>query len=256
MVEIQYLHQPRLSWGGAMVEVVEADGHPIDAAAFRKALIAWGREHPRPFPWRSTEDPYHILMAEVMLHRTQAPQVTPVYEQFIARYPDVPALARATKEELHDALYSLGLRWRIDLIQAMAAALIARFDGRVPHEKADLLSLLGVSEYIAGAVRCFTWNLTEPLMDTNTVRVVGRLFGLEIKDSSRRNRQFRELITALVDPNEPRVYNYALLDLAEQVCMKKRPPACGRCPVSSYCMCGTNALAERAADQGNQRSDG
>jgi len=239
-----------------MAEIIEAGGHMINTIAFRKALIAWGREHFRPFPWRLTKDPYRILMAEVMLHRTQASQVAPVYERFIERYPDMPELARATKEELHDALYSLGLHWRIDLIHEMAADLMTRFDGQVPHEKVALLSLPGVSEYIAGAVRCFAWNQPEPLIDTNTVRVVGRLFGLEIKDSSRRNRQFRGLIMALVDPNEPRAYNYALLDLAEQACMKKRPPACGRCPVLSYCVCGTNALAERAADQGGQRSDG
>ena len=235
---------------------VKAGDHTVDAVAFRKVLIAWGREHFRPFPWRLTEDPYRILMAEVMLHRTQAPQVVPVYERFVECYPDVPALAQASEEDLPDVLYSLGLRWRIDLIHEMATELMEHFGEQVPRKKADLLSLSGVSEYIAGAVRCFTWNLPEPLMDTNTVRVMGRLFGLEIKDSSRRNRQFRELITALVDPNEPRVYNYALLDLAEQVCMKKRPPACGRCPVSSYCMCGTNALTERAANQGSQGSDG
>jgi A/G-specific adenine glycosylase len=191
-----------------------------------------------------TEDPYRILMAEVMLHRTQAPQVAPVYERFITRYPNVPVLARAMRNELHDALYSLGLRWRIDLIHAMANELMTRFDGRVPGEKADLLSLPGVSEYIASAVRCFAWNLPEPLIDTNTVRVTGRLFGLEIKDSSRRNRQFRELITALVDPDQPRVYNYALLDLADQVCTKKRPPACARCPVQKCCLYGNSALAD------------
>jgi len=162
--------------------------------------------------------------------------VVPVYEYFIGHYPDVSALARATKEELHDALYSLGLHWRIDLIHEMAAELIGHFGGQVPRGKADLLSLPGVSQYITGAVRCFAWNQPEPLIDTNTVRVIGRLFGLEIKDSSRRNRRFRELITALVDPDEPRAYNYALLDLADEICMKKRPPECGRCPVQEWCV--------------------
>lgn len=222
---------------------VKAGGHIVEVVAFRKALIAWGRENFRPFPWRLTENPYRVLMAEVMLHRTQAPQVVPVYERFIERYPDVPSLAQATREELHEALYSLGLRWRIDLIHEMAIELIEHFSGQVPRQKADLLSLPGISEYIAGAVRCFAWNRPEPLIDTNTVRVVGRLFGLEIKDSSRRNRRFRKLITALVDLDEPRIYNYALLDLADQVCMKKRPPECGRCPVAEWCIYGTSVLA-------------
>lgn len=188
-----------------------------------------------------------------MLHRTQAPQVVPVYRRFIEQYPEVPVLAQATKEQLHQALYSLGLRWRIDLIYEMATELMARFNGKIPGEKTDLLSLPGVSEYIAGAVRCFAWNRPEPLIDTNTVRVVGRLFGLEIKDSSRRSRRFRELISALVDPEEPRVYNYALLDLADQMCMKKRLPGCGRCPVLLYCVHGPNALAKRVTSQWSQR---
>lgn len=221
-----------------MTEIIEAGDHTVDAVAFRRALITWGKEHFLRFPWRLTRDPYRILMAEVMLHRTQATQVVPVYERFVERYPDVPSLAWATREYLHDALYSLGLRWRIDLVYKMAAELMGRFEGKIPESREDLLSLPGVSEYIAGAVRCFAWNLPEPLLDTNTVRVVGRVFGLEIKESSRRNRRFRDLITALVDPDEPRAYNYALLDLANQVCMKKRLPECFRCPLQKRCMYG------------------
>lgn len=79
----------------------------------------------------------------------------------------------------------------------MVKVLNDRFEGQIPYKKADLMSLPGVSEYIASAVRCFAWNLPEPILDTNTVRVAGRLFGLEIKDSSRRNRQYRDLISTL-----------------------------------------------------------
>lgn len=242
------LHQSQLKCIAVMAEIVQTGDHTINAVTFRSALIAWGREHFRSFPWRQTEDPYLVLIAEVMLHRTQAPQVAPVYERFVERYPDVPALAQATKEELHSILYSLGLRWRIDLIHEMTAELMERFDGRVPESKAELLSLPGISDYIAGAVRCFVWNRAEPLVDTNTIRVIGRLFGLPIKDSSRRNRQFRELITALVDPDQPQIYNYALLDLADQICHKEREPACTQCPVLMYCVYGANVLRDQSVD--------
>lgn len=226
------------------IDFVKTENQTIDVVAFRRALVAWGREHFRPFPWRQTENPYAIMMAEVMLHRTQAPQVLPAYERLMGVCPDVPSLAQASKEELYGLLSSLGLQWRIDLIEVMAAELMTRFGGQVPRDKVDLLSLPGVSEYIASAVRCFAWNLPEPIIDTNTVRVVGRLFGLEIKDSSRRNRRFRELIAALVDPDEPRVYNYALLDLADRVCMKKKLPCCEHCPVAEWCMYGASKLAQ------------
>ena len=215
--------------------------HPLDPhelKRLRQKLISWGQKHFRPFPWRLTEDPYHILIAEVMLHRTQAIQVVPIYEQFIERYPTVPALAKARKHDLQSFLYPLGLRWRIDLIHKMSIDLMKHFNGEVPSERPDLLSLPGVSEYIAGAVRCFAWNLPDPIIDTNTVRVTGRLYGLTIKDSSRRNRRFLGLISTMVDPSAPRNYNYALLDLADQICTKKKPPECGRCPLLTWCSYG------------------
>lgn len=225
-----------------MAKIVEANNHSINIKAFHRTLIPWGRKYFRSFPWRHTENPYFILMAEMMLHRTQASQVVPIYEQFIKRYPHILTLAKAKRKTLHDVLYPLGLHWRIDLIHDMVNDLMMRFKGQVPREKDALLTLPGVSEYIASAVCCFAWNHRQPLIDTNTVRVIGRLFGLEIKDSSRRNRCFRELIAALVDPEEPRTYNYALLDLAERVCTKKRQPDCFRCPVRKYCTYGTKAL--------------
>ncbi len=238
----------------AETQPVAVDGHKIDAPIFRRTLIAWGQKHFRSFPWRKTEDPYRVLMAEVMLHRTQASQVVPVYEHFIEIYPDSASLAWASSEDLHALLFPLGLRWRIDLIRTMAAEVADSFDGQVPKGKNELLSLPGVSDYIASAVRCFAWNLPEPLIDTNTVRVIGRLFGLEIKDSSRRNRRFRELITALVDPERPRAYNYALLDLAHLICHKRRAPECLRCPVQTHCVYGTEQLLRK--EQSNRAAVG
>lgn len=216
---------------------VGAGYHRIDVFGFWEALAGWQKQHLRPFPWRLTENPYHILVAEVMLHRTQAVQVVPVFKRFIEHYPDVRTLARAGREELRRILFPLGLRWRNEMMKRMAEELMNRFRGTIPRDKDELISLPGVSEYIASAVRCFAWNLPEPLIDTNTVRITGRLYGLEIKDSSRRNRQYKELISNLVNPNKPKEYNYALLDLAEGICMKKRQPDCQVCPVSNFCVC-------------------
>jgi A/G-specific adenine glycosylase len=214
---------------------IDHGGHSVDATAFRRKLIAWGHRHFRPFPWRFTQDPYHILLAEIMLHRTRAAQVAPVFQRFITRYPDTRALTTASRAELRQELYSLGLQWRIDLVAEMATHLVERFDGTVPELRDDLISLPGVSDYIASAVRCFAWGHPEPLIDTNTVRVVGRLFGLEITESSRRNRTFKNLISSLVDLEQPREYNFALLDLADAICTKRTIPGCSQCPVAQMC---------------------
>ncbi len=215
---------------------LKTGAHILDLVVFRRALIAWGRAHFRPFPWRLTENPYHILVAEVMLHRTQAKQVIPVYERFVEAYPDITSLAQTSLSDLHAILHSLGLHWRINLLHKMAIEIVVRYDGEIPREKRDLVSLPGVSDYIASAVRCFAWNLPEALIDTNTVRVVCRLIGLETRDSLRRNRRFQNIMRILVDEDDPRTYNYALLDLAAIVCNKRRPPQCHICPLNELCL--------------------
>lgn len=224
--------------------IVEANGHTTDSVELGNLLLSWGKDNFRAFPWRTTVEPYNILISEVMLHRTQATQVVPVYQSFLMTYPNVAALANAPLHELQDALFSLGLRWRIDLIHQMATEIIIKWGGHIPVERADLLSLPGISEYIAGAVRCFAWNLPEPLADTNTIRITGRLFGLELKDSSRRSSRFRTLLNSLIHVGEPRRYNYALLDLADGVCTKKRPPDCHLCPLQRLCQTGISQVAE------------
>ena len=120
---------------------VEADGHRVDARWFRSRLLGWGEGHVRSFPWRETDDPYRLLMAEVMLHRTQVSQVLPVYERFVVLFPDIEAVARASRESIHGVMGSLGLHWRIDLVGEMAREIVERFGGRVPSDRDALLSL-------------------------------------------------------------------------------------------------------------------
>ena len=221
--------------------LVSMDGHRVDADWFRTSVREWGKVHTRTFPWRETDDPYRLLIAEIMLHRTQVRQVVPVYERFMTLYPTVAALADASLEDIHGVMGPLGLHWRIDLVADMAAELVDRFGGHVPSDRNALLSLPGVSDYAASAVQCFAFGIAAPLVDTNTVRIVGRVFGLEIKPSSRRNRRFRELPSALLDREHPAAYNYAMLDLAHLVCLSRRPPECERCPLQSNCISGIAA---------------
>ena len=185
-------------------------------------------------------------MAEVMLHRTQARQVVPVYERFVNCYPDLFSLAEATEEDLYEILYSLGLHWRVQLIYKMVADLMTRFSGQIPSAKADLLSLPGISDYITSAVRCFAWQQPDAVIDTNTVRIVGRVFGLQLKDSLRRNRRFKTLIEDLLDSDQPIAYNYALLDLANKVCLKVQEPECIKCPLVEHCQYGAIAVTSKA----------
>lgn len=214
---------------------VAADGRQISTAEFRERVVRWGVHHIRAFPWRGIDNPFLLLIAETLLHRTQVGQVIPVFERMKTLYPDAGSLAQAPREQIDQILHPLGLHWRSELISDMARALIRRFDGRVPEGRAELESLPGVGDYIASAVRCFAFGYSDALIDTNTVRITARVFGWKAKPSSRRNPQFRSLIANLVDPQRPQTYNYAMLDLAHLVCYARREPDCPRCPLAQLC---------------------
>lgn len=222
----------------------------FDVASFRDALITWGEGHYRPFPWRDTREPYRVLIAEIMLHRTRAGQVVPVYQSFLDSFPDVQAVAATSPSDILASMRSLGLRWRAELVQRMAENILEQFAGKVPRAREQLLSLPGISDYIASAVRCFAWSEADALIDTNTVRVVGRLCGFPVTDYTRRMQSFRALAQSLVDVDRPRAYHLAMLDHADAVCISVQEPRCSECPLLSWCHFGRRRMDQRQSADG------
>jgi A/G-specific adenine glycosylase len=210
----------------------------------RRLLVKWGIQNQRAFPWRNTRNPYRILVAEVFLHRTRADQVEPVYIEFLRVYPDVHTLADASLARLKELMGSLGLMWRIPLLKQMAVEIVERFRGEVPADADSLLALPGVGPYIASATVCFAFDRPAAILDTNTVRILGRITGVPITDSSRRSRRFREMMWDFLDKSQPRAFNLALLDLGALVCLP-RNPQCPGCPLTAHCTFGRNHVNEK-----------
>ena len=200
----------------------------------RDEIFYWSIDNIREFPWRKTQDPYKIIIAEIMLHRTKADQVKEVYEEFIEKYPDFNSIIRENSPKIQTELHSLGLFWRSDLLYKLAKEVVEKYNGILPLEKNKLLELSGVGNYIASAVLCFGNNIPEPILDTNTVRVIGRIFGLNIKDSSRRNKKFYNIMCDLVNCDDPKRISLSLIDFAAAVCTAKDPRH-DLCPVNSIC---------------------
>jgi A/G-specific adenine glycosylase len=213
------------------MKVEDLDSESIDE--FQSLIIGWGNDHYQNFSWRNANSSYEFLIAEIMLHRTQAVQVEPIYKKFIRKYPDFHTLSNASDQDIFNSLYSLGLHWRIEKLITMIEEINEQFNGIIPQEKESLMSLSGVSDYISSALRCFYFGKAEALIDTNTTRIIGRVFGLEIKDSSRRNKSFINLLNILLSNNNPATYNYALLDLAHLRCYPKMP-LCEKCPLLKF----------------------
>lgn len=209
-----------------------------DVHRFRRDLIQWGKAHFRDYPWRETRDPYLLLIAEVLLHRTRADQAATLYRRVTARYPSICDVAVADDTELKELMKPAGLTWRTELLHRTAQTVCSEYDGVIPRSRAVLESLPGVGPYIAAALRCFAFGEPDALLDTNTVRIAGRLFGIVVTDASRRSRRFRELLEFLTDPADPRGFNFALLDLGALVCVSG-VPRCEMCPIRRYCYYGT-----------------
>jgi A/G-specific adenine glycosylase len=211
------------------------DGATDDAVSyFRVRLLSWAERNLRSFPWRETSDPYAILMVEVMLRRTRADQVIPVYERFMARFPTPAALAGADVQAVSDTVRPLGLNWRVPAFQELARALSDGMGGHVPESRSALLGLSGVGDYVAAAVRIFAFNVPDTLVDTNTVRVAARYLGFSYGAESRRNSTVRAAVGRLHDHTQPRRFGRALLDFAALVC-RAPTPRCDMCPMSSRC---------------------
>lgn len=204
---------------------------------FAEDLLKWWAVNGRSFPWRNERDPYRILVAETLLHRTKADRVISVYLQFISKFPDVKSIHECSFEEIIAVTKSLGLEWRQKLFKEMASIVQCKYEGKIPFEKEVLLSLPGVGDYISSALRVFGRELDDPLVDTNTVRVICRMHQEQVKESTRRGTWIREAYSQLKEDAKPSEFGYGLIDLASLICLPK-VPLCKQCPVIKYCKTG------------------
>ena len=230
----------RISTGNVIVRSRSGPLEQSSLGLVRRRLLRWWRSHSRPFPWRKTRNPFRVLVAEVLLHRTRAEQIVPLYRRFLSAFPSIEQLAAGQPRAINHLLRSAGLRWRVRLMHRMALQIRDAHHGRIPVDRRELEALPGVGPYVAGAVRCFAYGEAEELLDTNTVRIASRVFGLKVTDSSRRSRLFRDALRSLLDRDHPREFNLALLDLAALIC-RPRLPRCASCPLCAQCEYGKRA---------------
>lgn len=202
---------------------------------FIERILKWHEEHRRVFPWRKDRDPYRVLVAELMLQRTRAKQVSQVYSEFIKRIPAPKDIAKIGEDEIAKLLEPLGLKHRIPRFISLLKKLASEYEGEVPSKIDALLELPGVGKYVANAVLCFGFGLPVPIVDVNVARVLSRFFGISpTKRRAHTDGSFWELAERLIKQAGDGVkFNEAILDFAALVCSPK--PQCGLCPLSSMC---------------------
>jgi A/G-specific adenine glycosylase len=200
------------------------------------ALLAWyarqGRVH---LPWRTTRDPYRILVSETMLQQTQVERVIPLYEAFVARFPTFEALAAAEAGDVVRAWRGLGYNSRAVRLHALASAVVARHGGALPQETAALRALPGIGAYTAAAVRAFAFDLDDAAVDVNVRRVIHRVaFGVEHPPRAG-DGTLDTLAIAAVPRGAGHDWNSAMMDLGATLCTA-RAPKCLVCPLRDACV--------------------
>jgi A/G-specific adenine glycosylase len=208
---------------------------PADRRRFRRRLLAWYRRHGRDLPWRKTDDPYHILVSEIMLQQTQVDRVLPKYGEWLRKFPSFAALATAPEREVADTWYPLGYNVRPRRLQTIAREAVARYGGQLPSDEASLMSFKGIGAYTAGAIRSFAFGERAAILDTNVARVLFRVFvGKGNPKSHAMKRQLWAISEALVPARHAFDFNQALMDLGAMVCVA-RNPRCLVCPMTRSC---------------------
>ncbi|MGZ4582402.1 MAG: A/G-specific adenine glycosylase [Nocardioidaceae bacterium] len=202
------------------------------------ALARWFSGAARDLPWRGPgATGWPVLVSEVMLQQTPVARVRPVFDAWLARWPDPAALAADSPGEAVRMWGRLGYPRRALRLHAAATVCVDRHGGEVPRSYADLRALPGVGDYTAAAVASFAFGARHAVLDTNVRRVLARLVGGEAYEpagapAAAERRRAEQLL-----PREPAAaarWNAALMELGAVVCAA-RTPACAACPVSDAC---------------------
>lgn len=186
--------------------------------SFRQKLLAWYDENKRDLPWRRSKNPYHIWVSEIMLQQTRVDTVIPYYERFLDWFPTVESLANAAEERLLKAWEGLGYYSRVRNMQTAAQQIMSEYEGKFPSTYESISSLKGIGPYTAGAISSIAFNLPQPAVDGNVMRVLARLFEVNHDIGNPSNRKiFQAMMEVLIDPDRPGDFNQALMDLGSDI---------------------------------------
>ena len=209
----------------------------MTSPGFAHRVVRWQRLHGRhELPWQGTRDAYRIWLSEVMLQQTQVATVIPYYERFLARFPTVADLARASEEEVLALWSGLGYYARGRNLLHAARVVAQLRGGRFPDRYEDLVELPGVGRSTAGAIAAISTGERRAILDGNVRRVLARHAGIAGDPASAATlAKLWSIAEARLPARDIGAYTQGMMDLGAQVCTARRP-ACASCPVASDCV--------------------
>ena len=209
---------------------------PADIRQVRSAVLRWYRTHGRTLPWRSTHDPYRILLSEIMLQQTQVHRVVRVYPRFLAQFPTLRSLARAQQRDVVMAWRGMGYNNRAVRLHRLSGIVTREYGGRFPGDLKTLLKLPGIGRYTAHAILAFAFRRPVPVVDVNIRRFLSRRFWtMQTAMVTRREAEIWKIAESALPRTRAYDWNQALMDLGAAICTA-RTPACAVCPVRRGCL--------------------
>jgi A/G-specific adenine glycosylase len=224
-----------------------ATADPADPTpAFGERIVAWQRVHGRnALPWQHTRDPYRVWLSEVMLQQTQVATVLGYYERFLARFPEVRALAAASIDEVFAMWSGLGYYSRARNLHRCAQIVATEHGGRFPQTSAGLKELPGIGRSTAAAIAAFCFDERVAIFDGNVKRVLARLVAFEGDlGDARAHRELWDRATDLLPASHIGRYTQGLMDLGATVCLA-RAPHCLLCPAADLCVAARTGSVDR-----------
>ena len=199
-------------------------------------LLGWYRENKRILPWRDRNNAYYTWVSEIMLQQTRVEAVKPYFQRFIQELPDIAALAECPEEKLLKLWEGLGYYNRVRNMQEAARTVMKEYDGRLPEEYEELISLKGIGSYTAGAIASIAYGKAVPAVDGNVLRVISRI--TESRDDISRQsvrRKMEKELQEIMPQDCPGDFNQALMELGAVICIPNGQAVCEKCPVASVC---------------------
>jgi len=201
-------------------------------------LLLWYDREKRDLPWRRDKDPYRIWISEIMLQQTRVAAAIPYYNRFMEALPTVEALAAVDDEALLKLWEGLGYYSRARNLKKAAEKIVEQHGGQMPKDAKTLRELPGVGPYTAGAIASIAFDLPEPAVDGNVVRVISRLFGLEGPEDPARKEEIAGLIRQVMPVGREGDFTQALMELGALQCLPGELQTCKACPLYSFCNAG------------------
>lgn len=227
---------------GHVAAIARKDGAHQESS-FGSGVIAWQRQHGRhDLPWQNTRDAYAIWVSEIMLQQTQVATVIPYYRSFMARFPDVAALARAPEDDVLMHWSGLGYYSRARNLHGAAKLVCERHGGQFPRDLDAVLQLPGIGRSTAAAIVAFSLGARHAILDGNVKRVLARYCGIPGYPGEKRTADaLWAAAEKLLPAGDVEAYTQGLMDLGATICAR-RNPQCDACPVSGGCVAYRDGL--------------